>query len=126
MECPLTKTCLAEVTWDTPGGIYVDDDVLGFWSKDNGDENICCGPNGPNSLLTIPNSGYSGDYRILTLWGANGWDSNGNNGAGTYTDATMGMDLRLMLPEPGTLTLFVLGLSLFGFGLRVRRVKAPS
>ncbi|VAW51540.1 hypothetical protein MNBD_GAMMA06-308 [hydrothermal vent metagenome] len=84
------------------------DTVLGFVAGD-----ICCsGTNDPNSF----------DGNFLTLWGANFSDA---SFGGSYTGATLGMDLRIELtsvPVPAAVWLF--GSGLLGLVGVVRRKKA--
>jgi hypothetical protein len=85
--------------------------------------NQCCtsSPNNPNSF-TQP--GGDADERWMTLWGANGF----NTSTGSYSGATLGMDLRIRLekaptsvevPAPGITAIF--GLGLIGLGYMRRR-----
>ena len=81
---------------------------------------VCCstaGSDAPNSLIV------SGANRIMTLWGADGYDGEGPNFfEGTHR---IGMDLRLTLtpaiPEPEIYAMLLAGLGLLGWAGRGRR-----
>lgn len=83
------------------------DTALGFQKGQ-----ICCGSNGPNSFLD-----GSGDSKILTLWGADGTNFDGQPTffSGTYEGPTLGMDLRLELtPVPLPPAVWLFGSALVG------------
>ena len=87
----------------------------------------CCGSSGfdPNSFL-VSGSPFPVGGMLMTIWGANG-------GVG-WSDATLGIDLRIFLveapppqtyvPEPATLALVILGIA--GLSLRRRGKELPA
>jgi len=91
--------------------------TIGFMLGD-----VCCsGADNPNSFSQ---PGSDADERWMTLWGANGF----NTSTGTYSGATLGMDLRLRLERSTTTTEVpapaahvILGLGLLGLAYMRRR-----
>ena len=117
------------------GGGLLQTETLGFQEGP-----VCCsGLFAPNSLQAASSVAdlANGLEAILTLWGANGFvfDSQVPKG-GTYSDSTIGMDLRLglidsgnnttgVVPVPAALPLFGTGLAIMGFvGWRRKRKAA--
>ncbi len=81
---------------------------------------LCCssGSIGPNSFISDGAGGM-----IMTLWGANGWNSTSGFAGGG--DTTIGIDIRLhfrQVPEPSALLLLLAGLG----GLALARKRGVA
>ena len=106
-----------DVAFDTPTANLINT-TIGFMPGD-----ACCNGTGNSILGSDPNS-FDPDSGILTLWGADGFDS--QNTSGWYpNNPRLGMDLRIRMsavPEPASFMLLGTGLLILGF-LRQRQTR---